>query len=131
MWQVFLLMEIFNHLFVAVYKHYKTANNKKATRNATIYISVLQCALLLLLGVFFVAFAKQMHVSTIAREKLWFILVLAIGFIFLKNWLQYTGRKTKVLQAKMLKSNQKQNIYLLWFLPIACMALAIILYQAI
>ena len=125
-------MTIFNSLFYSVFKHYKEAKNKKANRIATFYISVLQCALLFLFGVFFAGFFSQMHMDTMSQEKAWTLFALASIVIFFKNWIQYGGRKRKVLNAKMLKKKASHfNIYLLWLLPIASIFLAIIILQAV
>jgi len=125
-------MSIFDTLFYSVFKHYKDAKSKKANQIATLYISVLQCTLVLLLGVFFAGFFNQMHVDAIAQDKAIILFVLTCIFIFFKNWMQYAGRKRKVLNAKMLKKKTaRYNILMLWLLPIACIGLAIIIYQAV
>jgi len=46
--------------------------------------------------------------------------------------MQYAGRKRKVLNAKMLKKKSANYpIFMLWLLPIACVLLAIIIWQAV
>ncbi|HLV13763.1 MAG TPA: hypothetical protein VKY41_01185 [Xanthomarina sp.] len=125
-------MSVFDSLFFNVFKHYKDAKSKKANELATMYISVLQCAILLLLGVFFAGFFNQMNMDTMSQEKAWFLFVLASGFIFFKNWIQYAGKKRKVLNAKMLKKKSaNHSILMLWLLPVACVILSVILWQAI
>jgi len=106
--------------------------NKKANNIATAYISVLQSALILLLGVFFAGFFNQMNVNTLSQDKAITLFVLACVFIFFKNWMQYAGRKRKVLNAKMLKSKSLgYNIWLIWLLPLVCLGLSFIIYQAV
>ena len=125
-------MTTFDKLFFSVFKHYKEAQNKKANKIASVYISVLQSALLLLLGVFFAGFFNQMNVNTFSEDKAIILFVLACVFIFFKNWMQYAGRKRKVLNAKMLKSKSLgYNIGLLWLLPLVCLGLSFIIYQAV
>ncbi|PWK20355.1 hypothetical protein [Xanthomarina spongicola] len=125
-------MSIFDSLFFSVFKHYKDAKSKKANQIATIYISILQCALLLVLGVFFAGFFNQMNMDTMSQDKAWTLFIMVSVFIFFKNWMQYAGRKRKVLNAKMLKTkSQNYSIFLLWLLPVACVLLAAIIWQAV
>ena len=125
-------MTLFDKLFFSVFKHYKEAQNKKANKIATVYISVLQSTLLLLLGVFFAGFFNQMHVNTISQDKAITLFILACIFIFFKNWMQYAGRKRKVLNAKMLKSKSLgYNIWIIWMLPLVSLGLTFIIYQAV
>ena len=124
-------MSVFDALFFNVFKYYKEAKSKKANQLATVYISILQCTILLLLGVFFAGFFNQMHMDTISQEKGWTLYILASIFLFFKNWIQYTGRKRSVLNAKMLKRKSRTySIFMLWLLPVACIALAAIIWQA-
>jgi len=125
-------MTLFDKFFFSVFKHYKDMKNKKANDIATAYISVLQSALILLLGVFFAGFFNQMNVNTLSQDKAITLFVLACVFIFFKNWMQYAGRKRKVLNAKMLKSKSLgYNIWLIWLLPLVCLGLSFIIYQAV
>ena len=125
-------MTLFDKLFYSVFKHYKDVKNKKANNIATAYISILQSALILLLGVFFAGFFNQMNVNTLSQDKAITLFILACIFIFFKNWMQYAGRKRKVLNAKMLKSKSLgYNIWLIWLLPAVCLGLSLIIYQAV
>ncbi|WP_298556627.1 hypothetical protein [uncultured Algibacter sp.] len=124
-------MTTFDSIFFHFFQHYKTRKNKKANSIATFYITMLQCSLLLLLGVFFAGFFRQMHVTTMSASKAWTLFVLVTIFIYFKNWMQYGGRKRKVLNAKMLKKKKlSYNIWLLWLLPIVILGLTYVLYQA-
>lgn len=124
-------MTIFDNLFINVFQHYKDKKNKKAIKIATAYVSFLQCSLLLLLGVFFAGFFQQMHVNTMASSKAWTLFVLLVVAVFFKNWMQYSGKKRNLLNAKMLKrKKQTYNIWMLWLLPIAILCLTYILLQA-
>ncbi|MFL0353361.1 hypothetical protein [Xanthomarina sp. GH4-25] len=125
-------MTLFDSLFFNVFKHYKDAKSKKANQIATIYISILQCAILFMLGVFFAGFFRQMHMDTMSPDKAWFLFVLIAVFMFFKNWIQYAGKKRKVLNAKMLKKkSQNYPIFMLWLLPVACVLLGLIIWQAV
>ncbi|SFC93240.1 hypothetical protein [Algibacter pectinivorans] len=125
-------MTTFDALFFHFFQHYKTKKNNKANSIATFFVTILQCSLLLLLGVFFAGFFSQMHVNTMSAPKAWTLFVLVSVFLYFKNWMQYGGRKRKVLNAKMLKKKKlSYNIWMLWFLPIAILGLAFVLFQVI
>ena len=125
-------MSLFDSLFFNVFKHYKDAKSKKANQIATVYLSVLQCAILLLLGVFFAGFFNQMNMDTMSQDKAWALFIMFSIFIFFKNWMQYAGRKRKVLNAKMLKKKgANYSVFMLWLLPVACVLLAAVIWQAV
>ncbi|GAA3558214.1 hypothetical protein [Snuella lapsa] len=125
-------MTTFDTLFFHFFQYYKNKKNKKANSIAIFYISVLQIALVLLLGIFFAGFSRQMHMNTMSSDKAWTLFAIMGIFVYFKNWIQYSGRKRKVLNAKNLKNKKlTYNIWLLWFLPIVVLALAFVLYQAV
>lgn len=124
-------MNIFDILFYNIFSHYKTKHKQRAVSIATIYVSVLQCLLLLLLGVFFAVFFRKMHVDAMAKDNAWTLFVLISVFLFFKNWMQYTGKRRMMMNAKMVKRKKSiYNIWLLWFLPVAVLGLVYILFQA-
>lgn len=124
-------MSIFDTFFFNIFQYYKTKKSKKAIRIATFYVSFIQCSLLLLLGVFFAGFFRQMHVNTMSSSKAWTLFVLLSIIVFFKNWMQYSGKKRNLLNAKMLKKRkQTYNIWILWLLPIVVLGLSYILFQA-
>lgn len=125
-------MTTFDALFFHVFKHYKSNKSKKANIIATFYITVLQCTLLLLLGVFFAGFFSQMHVATMSAPKAWTLFILVSVFIYFKNWMQYGGRKRKVLNVKILKRKKlSYSMGLLWLLPVSVVGLTLVLLQAV
>ena len=125
-------MTVFDQFVFNVFQHYKPKFKKRANRIAIIYVSILQSSLMLLLGVFFAAFFKQMHVETMSTTKAWTIFVLIVIGLFFKNWIQYSGRKRKILNAKFSKGKSSTyNIWVLWFLPLACVFLALLLHQKV
>jgi len=124
-------MTTFDALFFHFFQHYKIKKSKKANTIATFYVTFLQCSLLLLLGIFFAGFFRQMHVATMSADKAWTLFILVSIFLYFKNWMQYGGRKRKVLNAKMLKKRKlSYNIWLLWLLPVAILGLTFVLFQA-
>ncbi|GAA3633065.1 hypothetical protein [Flavivirga jejuensis] len=125
-------MNLFDTLFYNIFSQYKTKYKQKANSIAVIYVTLLQVALLLLLGVFFAGFFKQMNMVTMSSTKAWTLFVLMAGFIYFKNWMQYTGKKRMMINAKMnKKKTQHHNIWLLWLLPVATLGLAYVLFQAV
>jgi hypothetical protein len=115
-----------------MFQYYKKKNGKKAIRFATLYVSILQCSFLLLLGVFFTGFFKQMHVDTMSASKAWTLFILISVALFFKNWMQYSGKKRNMLNAKRLQQkNQAYSIGLLFILPFIVLGLAYVLSHAI
>tara|TARA_R110002049_G_scaffold90686_2_gene227132 strand:+ start:55427 stop:55804 length:378 start_codon:yes stop_codon:yes gene_type:complete len=124
-------MTIFDILFYNIFSHFKTKYKQKANTIAVLYISVLQCLLLLLLGVFFAVFFRKMHVDAMAKDNAWIVFVLISGFLFFKNWMQYTGKRRMMVNAKMIKKKKVlYSIWLLWVLPVAVLGLVYVLFQA-
>lgn len=125
-------MTLFDSFFLNIFQYYKKKKSKKAIKMATVYVSVLQCSLLLLLGVFFAGFFRQMHVDTMSSYKAWILFALLVIAIFFKNWMQYSGKKRNLLNAKRLQlKKQAYSIWILWLLPFTVLALAYILFQSI
>ncbi|AUP79787.1 hypothetical protein [Flavivirga eckloniae] len=125
-------MNLFDVLFYNIFSRYKAKYKQKANTIAITYVSVFQCSLLLLLGVFFAGFFRQMHMVTISREKAWILFALIAVFIFFKNWMQYTGKRRMMINAKMNKKKaQHYSLWLLWLLPLATWGLIYVLFQAV
>ncbi|WP_460220231.1 hypothetical protein [Psychroserpens sp. MEBiC05023] len=124
-------MNTFDIFFFNVFQHYKPTKKKKANTIALFYISALQCSLILLSGIIISIFLDEMNTTTISSGKAWSLFVMACVFIYFKNWIQYTGKKRSILNAKRLKKHRPQhyNIWMLWFLLIGSLALSIILLQ--
>ncbi|MBR9846981.1 MAG: hypothetical protein GYB35_13135 [Algicola sp.] len=124
-------MTTFDTLFFSVFNHYKTTYKQKANTIAVVYLSLLQIALILVLGAFFSIFLEQMHVNTFSASKGWTLFIMTSVFIYFRNWIVYSGRKRKVLNAKTNKNKQTTySIWMLWLLLLGCISLAIILLNA-
>jgi hypothetical protein len=123
---------MFDSIFFKFTDFYKTKYKTKAIKIATFYITFLQITLLLVLGVFFSKFFSQFHIEMMSQSKAWTLFVIASIIIYFKNWMQYTGRKLTVKKANKMSSNSvsAQNIWTLWLLPFACIALAFVLLNA-
>lgn len=124
-------MTIFDKIFFFIFTHFKATYKKKANTIALVYTSVLQIALLFLLGCFFAAFFSQMHVDVMSEEKAWIVFVLLSLGLYFKNWISYNGNTRRVMNAKLTKKkSQKYNITLLVALPFICLAMGFLFLQA-
>lgn len=125
-------MSIFDVFFLNLVLHFKNKKSKKAIKIATIYVSILQCSLLLLLGVFFAGFFKQMNVQTMSSSKAWTLFTIVVIGVFFKNWMQYSGKKRNLLNAKRLQQKkQTYSIWMLFVLPFIVLGLTYIVFHAI
>ncbi|MDD7884670.1 hypothetical protein [Flavivirga sp. 57AJ16] len=125
-------MNLFDILFYNIFSKYKTKYKQKANNIAVIYVTLLQVTLLLLLGIFFAGFFKQMNMVTMSSTKAWTLFALMAVFLYFKNWMQYTGKKRMMINAKMnKKKTQYYSIWLLWTLPLAVLGLSYVVYQAV
>ncbi len=125
-------MTVFDQFFFSIFNHFKTKYKQKANAIAVYYTSILQIAIVFVLGAFFTVFSTQMNMSTMSKEKAWVLFVLiAIGIHF-KNWIKYSGKTRMVLNAKLnKKKSPNHNVMLLFALPLACLALGLIILQAL
>ena len=125
-------MNLFDILFYNIFTQYKTKYKQKANNIAVTYVTFFQSTLILLLGVFFAGFFKQMNMVTMSSTKAWTLFVLMAVFFYFKNWMQYTGKKRMMIHAKMNKKKTGHySLWLLWILPVATLGLTYIIYQAV
>jgi len=125
-------MTLFDSLFFSVFNRYKARYKKKTNTISVIYITTLQAAILLTLGVFVAEFLNQMHVDTMTSTKAWLLFVISIVILYFKNWMQYTGRNRQVLNAKLTK--HKLATHSLMFIiafPLGCLFLAALLLKVL
>ena len=121
-------MTVFDQFALSIFNFYKPRFKRKANAIAVFYMSLLQASVLLVLGVFFAAFFRQMKVDTMSSSKAWTLFIIVVILIYFKNWMSFSGKKRLVLKAKQTKrKSQEHNIWVLWLLPPACIALAILL----
>jgi hypothetical protein len=115
-----------DNFYIAVFNYYKLRLGKKSLKIALFYINLFELSLYLAFSAFFLAFASQMKIPIMSMTKFWILFSIIGCFIVFKNWMRYNGKKRNVLKAK---AKGKQSIFLLWLLPIGCLAIAIILFQ--
>ncbi|WP_283636354.1 hypothetical protein [Aquaticitalea lipolytica] len=122
-------MSFFDTLFFNVFNYYKNSRFKKSAINiALYYITIVQGSLLLLLGVFFSEFFNQMNVITMSSIKAWTLYVIAVVILLFKNWIQYSGKRRNILNAKQ-KRKSGYSIWTLWLIPIICVFLSILMLK--
>lgn len=119
-------MTIFDHLFFNSFNHYKKgANKSKANKIAILYITLVQSSLLLVLGVFFAEFFNQMHVATMTATKAWILFAIVCLILYFTNWMQYSGKKRKIMNANQ-KRKTAYGIFTLWLIPVIAVFLALL-----
>lgn len=123
-------MDFFDSLYLSVFQHIKQRKPKRAARWARLYVSLVQIALCLVLGVFFIKFAQQMKLNVLDDTSLWIVSIGIVGFILFKNWMGYNGKKRAVLVSKNIKRSKRHSILVLILIPITVFTLAFILFKA-
>jgi hypothetical protein len=126
-------MTIFDTLFFNVFQHYKPTQKKKANTIALYYITGLQCSLLLLSGIVVSSFLNEMNSGTMSSGNAWALFIMACIVLVFKNWIQYSGKKRKILNAKLnsKKKPELYNIWLLWALLVSALVLSITMLIAL
>ncbi|MBO3100220.1 hypothetical protein [Gelidibacter pelagius] len=119
-------MTLFDQLFFNSFNHYKNGTyKKKANTIAIVYITIVQASFLLVLGVFFAELFNQMHVATMSATKAWVLFVLASLLLYFINWIQYSGKKRKIMNANQ-KKKSNYGIFTLWLIPVVAVFLAML-----
>ena len=124
---------MFDTLFFKFNDFYKQTYKSKARKIATVYVSFLQCGIVLLLGVFFAKFFSQMNVDTMSSSNGWILFVVVCIAIYFNNWMHYAGKRLTVKKAKkkgIASQENRLNILAYWMLPFATIALALIIRNA-
>ena len=123
-------MNIFDSLYSSIFQHIKQRKPKLAVRWSSLYVSLVQIALSLVLAVFFIKFAQQMKLNVLDDTSLWIVSIGVFGFILFKNWMSYNGKKRAVLMSQRLKHSKTHSIFVLILIPISLFSLAFILSKA-
>lgn len=96
---------------------------------ALYYISLCEIAFYSLLATFFAAFASQLNIGKIGLQRAITLIIICVLVIVLKNYMRYNGKRRNILNAKSKK--YKLQPWKLIVLPLACIVLSTIFYQAI
>ncbi len=119
-------MTTFDTLFFSFFNQIKKRYKQRSNAISVAYISLVQCSLVLLLGVFFSEFLAQMKVNTMTSSKAWTLFILASIALYFRNWMYYSGKKRKILNTKTKTSSTQYSIISLILLPIVTIAIAIL-----
>jgi len=129
---ILLSMNYFNQLYRTVSNRFKGRFKQKSNTIALYYVSVVEIALTLLLGVFFIKFLDQMKVVVMSGSNAWLLFVMTAVFIHFKNWVSYSGRKRRVLNAKLSnKKGLEYSLFILIVLPIGIIGLSLLMLKAL
>lgn len=125
-------MNFFDQLYFTIFNRFKGRYKHKANTIALYYTSGLQIALLFLGGVFFIKFLEQMKVVVMSSSNTGLLFVMTAVVLHFKNWVSYSGRKRRVLNAKLSKKKDLgYSMLTLVALPVAIIALSILFYKAV
>jgi len=113
--------------YITILNHYKKIYGKRSLTIALFYINFLEVSITLALAAFLMGFASQMKMQLMSSTKFWILFTLIALFIISKNWMRYNGKRRMILKTKTRRNDT--SIYLLWILPIGCLAIASILLQ--
>ncbi|MGG5488194.1 hypothetical protein [Gaetbulibacter sp. PBL-D1] len=119
-------MTTFDTLFFSFFNQIKKRYKQRSNTISVAYISLVQCSLVLLLGIFFSEFLAQMKVNTISSSKAWTLFILVSIALYFRNWMYYSGKKRKILNTKTKSNNPQYSIVSLILLPIVTIAIAIL-----
>ncbi|MEY8868037.1 hypothetical protein AB9K24_00920 [Meridianimaribacter flavus] len=119
-------MTTFDTLFFSFFNQIKKRYKQRSNTISVAYISLVQCSLVLLLGIFFSEFLAQMKVNTMSSSKAWTLFILVSIALYFRNWMYYSGKKRKILNTKTKSNNPQYSIVSLILLPIVTIAIALL-----
>ena len=125
-------MNYFNHLYLTVFNRFKARLKQKANTIALFYVSIVEIEVMLLVGIFFIKFLDQMNVVIMNGANAWLLFIMASIFIHFKNWLNYSGRKRLILNAKLSKRKDLDySLFILISLPFGLLGLSLMILKVL
>lgn len=125
-------MNYFNRLYLTTFNRFKARFRQKANTIALFYVSIVEIAIILLLGIFFIKFLDQMKVIIMNETNGWLLFMILALFIHFKNWLSYSGRKRRILNAKLsIKKDLEYSLFVLISLPLGLLGLSLIMLEVL
>lgn len=125
-------MNYFNKLYLTVFSRFKSRFKQKANTIALFYVSLVEIGLTLLIGVFFVKFLDQMKVVIMSGSNAWLLFIMTALFVHFKNWVNFSGRKRRVLNAKLSNKKELQySLFILIVLPLGIIGLSLLMLKAL
>ena len=125
-------MNYFNELYLTVFSRFKSSFKQKANTIALFYVSLVEIGLTLLIGVFFIKFLDQMKVVIMSGSNAWLLFIMTALFVHFKNWVNFSGRKRRVLNAKLSNKKELQySLFILIVLPLGIIGLSLLMLKAL
>ena len=125
-------MNYFNRLYLTTFNRFKARFRQKANTIALFYVSIVEIAIILLLGICFIKFLDQMKVIIMNGTNGWLLFIILALFIHFKNWLSYSGRKRRILNAKLsIKKDLEYSLFVLISLPLGLLGLSLIMLEVL
>jgi hypothetical protein len=125
-------MNYFNRLYLTTFNRFKARFRQQANTIALFYVSIVEIAIILLLGIFFIKFLDQMKVIIMNGTNAWLLFIISALFIHFKNWLSYSGRKRRILNAKLSnKKDLEYSLFVLISLPLGLLGLSLIVLEVL
>ena len=125
-------MNYFNKLYLTVFSRFKSRFKQKANTIALFYVSLVEIGLTLLIGVFFVKFLDQMKVVIMSGSNAWLLFIMTALFVHFKNWVNFSGRNRRVLNAKLSNKKELQySLFILIVLPLGIIGLSLLMLKAL
>jgi hypothetical protein len=125
-------MNYFNRLYLTTFNRFKARFRQKANTIALFYVTIVEIAITLLLGIFFIKFLDQMKVIIMNGTNGWLLFIILALFIHFKNWLSYSGRKRRILNAKLsIKKDLEYSLFVLISLPLGLLGLSLIMLEVL
>tara|TARA_B110000003_G_scaffold17651_1_gene17343 strand:+ start:536 stop:913 length:378 start_codon:yes stop_codon:yes gene_type:complete len=125
-------MNYFNKLYLTVFSRFKSRFKQKANTIALFYVSLVEIGLTLLIGVFFIKFLDQMKVVIMSGSNAWLLFIMTALFVHFKNWVNFSGRKRRVLNAKFSNKKKLQySLFILIVLPLGIIGLSLLMLKAL
>jgi len=125
-------MNYFNRLYLTTFNRFKARFRQKANTIALFYVSIVEIAIILLLGIFFIKFLDQMKVIIMNGTNGWLLFIILALFIHFKNWLSYSGRKRRILNAKLsIKKDLEYSLFVLISLPLGLLGFSLIMLEVL
>ena len=125
-------MNYFNQLYLTVFNCFKARLKQKANTIALFYVSIVEIEVMLLVGIFFIKFLDQMNVVIMNGANARLLFIIASLFIHFKNWLNYSGRKRLILNAKLSKRKDLDySLFILISLPFGLLGLSLVMLKVL
>lgn len=122
------MKEILDHLFASA--HFCFKNKSKTFKNnfAFYYMLLFQLLFLLLLGLFFNAFSRQLNINTLSNNQYAFIATFSFIIVLYRSWMVYTGKRRLLL---LSKTKQKFTPFGIFKLSCVLLLLLILIFTLI